>query len=1110
MGKSIITFAHISSTKFDCMKRTSTLIALLLGFLLHANAQLLQPFLSSKTANGRPKDTNIKSFRSFIFDKNGFENSTGIIPHISAVSEVTRSNSIIELPMADGSNQRFYIVEMNVLAKESAAEHPEIRTYDLQSIDGKISGRATYSPLGFNVLFLTPTGRQYISPFSNSDAINHAAYYLKDYYWPDGNPVKCGVDGIGDEPAPSYKTTTQLGACAQTITYTIAIAATGEFTTWAGSQSNAIASITTTISNISLLYSKEVHISFSLVTNNSIVFTSAATDPYATVSFPTVTELNTNHTTLNTNVGTANYNLGLVFNDGWNGGLAYTPAVCDASVKGGGAAGISGNPAGPVMEGVVAHEMAHMFSAKHTMSSGTDVACAANVNLPTAYEPGGGSTIMAYAGSVCSGLAYQNNTDFYFHYNSVAAILSYAFGAVSCGTTSSASNNPPVLTVPATSYTIPHSTPFELTATATDPNASNVLTYSFEQYDLAPTYMTAPPSSTATSGPIFRSRPPTTSNTRILPPLADILANTTNPWEVLTSVTRTVNFKVLARDNAQPGCLAEENIAVNVNAGAGPFAITSQNSAANFTANGTNTMTVTWNVANTTAAPVSSSNVNILFSTDNGQTFPYTLASNTANDGTENVIVPNLNTTNGRIKVKGGNNIFFDINNAKVTVTSSCTANGSTFSPSTNVIAVEGNAALNLSLSPNYGTTMTISGNITSTDPTTDLAVVNGSGSSCISFSNQFQYDVYTFQVNVAGTYTFAQSGSTPTGTIYNLYENAYDPANPCTNFITSNGVYSGSVSLNGNLSATLSPGITYVMAVGTFSSTQPTVPFAYTINVTAPAGGNIYNGTPPPGAGFNYRYVIVNNTTGNIVAIVTTPNLTNVATYLAGNYTIYGLSVSSSVSQSTLNTYAGGAFSAFQTALLNGTICGNLSANSILVTIQSLLNLQGIKLFATPSGGNAKLTWHLSGDDDVVNFLVEKTATGSNFEPIGNVAGNHSGAYKFMDNKPFQGENYYRIKATQPSGNIVYSNAALISFKTVASGEALIFPNPVSGTATVRLPKEDNYDCVLSDVSGRTVKQLSLSDIQFTLDLSSLAPGIYILRCNSTTDHIISRIVKQ
>jgi hypothetical protein len=134
-----------------------------------------------------------------------------------------------------------------------------------------------------------------------------------------------------------------------------------------------------------------------------------------------------------------------------------------------------------------------------------------------------------------------------------------------------------------------------------------------------------------------------------------------------------MNFRFTARDNrAAGGGTANASTQVSVVSTAGPFAVTAPNTAVSWT--GGTQQTVTWNVANTSAAPVNATNVKISLSTDGGNTFPTVVLASTPNDGTENIVVPNTPTASARVKVEAVGNIFFDLSNTNFTITAgSCT-----------------------------------------------------------------------------------------------------------------------------------------------------------------------------------------------------------------------------------------------------------------------------------------------------------------------------------------------------------------------------------------------------------------------------------------------------
>ena len=139
-------------------------------------------------------------------------------------------------------------------------------------------------------------------------------------------------------------------------------------------------------------------------------------------------------------------------------------------------------------------------------------------------------------------------------------------------------------------------------------------------------------------------------------------------WEVTPNVARTLNFALTVRDNQTPtgGQTARANMTVTV-ASVGPFNTTAPIATTSWAGN--SNQTITWNVGGTTANGINTSNVDILISTDNGVTFS-TLLANTANDGTETVLIPNTPSTNCRILIQAVGNVFYAVT-PKFTITAS-------------------------------------------------------------------------------------------------------------------------------------------------------------------------------------------------------------------------------------------------------------------------------------------------------------------------------------------------------------------------------------------------------------------------------------------------------
>ncbi len=609
------------------------------------------------------------------------------------------SDVILTLPLPDGTFSRFKIQYSPIMEAELAAKYPEFKSYIAQDIDNpRSTARISMSPTGFRAIIFAGYKTIIVDPYALGDSSNYISY--DKAMLTDENNFTCLVgDDILNRETEQYDFL-ELNSAPNLIsnggtlrTYRLAVAATAEYTNvfrQAGdsdtqAKTRALEQQVIIMTRVNGVYERDLSMRMILVAQNDlIIYTDSNTDPYSNTSGTTM--LGENQTNLDAVIFPPNYEIGHVFSTG-GGGVANISVPCRDSSKARGVTGLF-NPRGdPFAIDYVAHEMGHQWGAHHTFNGSTGNCSDGNRVGSSAYEPGSGVTIMGYAG-ICSSQDLARNSIDTFHVKSIETILNYITNSQgNCSVNTSTENTPPsVISVGGESFNIPKETPFVLTATAADANIDNI-TYDWQQYDLGTTTTTAPNSdSDGNARPIFRPFSPTAAGTRVFPSLQYVLNNANIPpstydcgrvspcmtGELLPSITRTMNFQVIARDNhSGGGGISTASVQVNVNGGSGPFQITAPNSAATFSAG--SAQTVTWNVANTTAAPVSAANVRISLSTDGGQTFPFILRGAATNDGSETISIPVVETNSARIKVEAVGNIFFDISDTNFRITSGVT-----------------------------------------------------------------------------------------------------------------------------------------------------------------------------------------------------------------------------------------------------------------------------------------------------------------------------------------------------------------------------------------------------------------------------------------------------
>ncbi len=599
----------------------------------------------------------------------------------SIVDAQSKQSTIITLPNAAGNFEQFEVFEASNFEPELQARFHEIRAFSGRGITDKFATlKLSISPQGIQTMvFRTDRANEFIEPYSQ----DHRVYSVYSSHRDKGQlPWTCSTEdkqisnSINSSLNPELLATGSSGGTIKT--FRLAQSCNAEYSNWFGATSSAqvnlvLAAFNATLTRCNGVYEKDLALHLNLIPQTTnVIYYNPATDPYSKNISSWNNQL---QSTLTSVIGEANYDIGHMFGASGGGGNAgCIGCVCVNGSKG---RGIT-SPADGIPQGdnfdidYVAHEVGHQLGGNHTFSMSLE---GTGVNK----EVGSGITIMGYAGITSQDVA-PHSIDI-FHEASIAQIQANIANKTCPVTVVMTANHAPVPGA-VNNYTIPISTPFALTASATD-QENDALTYCWEQNDNSTTTGSASVASpTKSTGPNWLSFPATPSGTRLFPRLSTILAgsNVTGPLpggdaganiEALSSVSRTLNFRVTVRDNrpyvagSTIGQTAFTDVVVTVTNTAGPFAVTSPNTNVTWAAG--STATVTWSVNNTNTGSVNCANVNILLSTDGGNNFN-TLLANTPNDGSQVVTVPNTPGNTNRIKVEAVGNIFFDISNANFTI----------------------------------------------------------------------------------------------------------------------------------------------------------------------------------------------------------------------------------------------------------------------------------------------------------------------------------------------------------------------------------------------------------------------------------------------------------
>jgi len=168
----------------------------------------------------------------------------------------------------------------------------------------------------------------------------------------------------------------------------------------------------------------------------------------------------------------------------------------------------------------------------------------------------------------------------------------------------------------------------------------------------------------------------------------------------------------------------------------------------------------------------------------------------------------------------------------------------------------------------------------------------------------------------------------------------------------------------------------------------------------------------------------------------------------------------------------------------------------------------------ATSKNGSVGLTWRTEYEDNLLQFEVEYSRDGKNYQSAGIVHATNSitgNAYSFEHNISYTSEAFYRLKIMDVTNHWQYSDVIIVPVEKTA--RLFVYPSVIT-TRMITIIINDPFDWVqVVSTNGTVMMKQNLSGKTGRMDIPlspTIASGIYIVQLGNQTTTITQRIMIQ
>ena len=207
---------------------------------------------------------------------------------------------------------------------------------------------------------------------------------------------------------------------------------------------------------------------------------------------------------------------------------------------------------------------------------------------------------------------------------------------------------------------------------------------------------------------------------------------------------------------------------------------------------------------------------------------------------------------------------------------------------------------------------------------------------------------------------------------------------------------------------------------------------------------------------------------------------------------------------------------SAFPAIVVNGNLdTFHISGPGILPSCGPLLAAGLLSFDANPATAGIMTKWAVENEQNMAYYEVQRSKDAIVWEAVGQLPSQDDGSniqyYKLLDEAPYLGDSYYRLRQVDLIHQNSFSNVVSV-FLNENGAFVQIYPNPTRSSVTIDFVEQPTTEVTirLFDAIGQEIAiNNTLNGAQCVLDLSKLAAGHYFIKIEMDGNSILRKVEK-